>query len=245
MPHIALVTGSAKGIGAAIVRELAARGDAVAIADIDAEQGGALAAELGRAGRASTFVRLDVTRRADWEAARDSVAAALGPIDILVNNAGMFRDKSLLKMQDADWDAVLEVNLKGAWIGMQTLFPSMKQNKWGRILNIASSAYRGSFGQSNYSAAKGGLVSLTKTVAMEGLKSGILVNAIAPHNVNTGILQAVPEAIRKEWLAKSRFGRFMEPEEVAAVAEFFVSDRNRVVTGQLLEVDAGELVGVS
>lgn len=244
MNKVSLITGAAAGIGAAIARELAARGDAVVIADIDRAAGEALAAELTAAGRVATFVELDVAKRADWERARDNVVAAYGGVDVLVNNAGMFRDRTLLKLTDEDWDRVLEVNLKSAWIGMQTLVPGMKTRKWGRIVNVSSSAHRGSFGQSNYSAAKGGLVSLTKTVAIESVKAGILVNAIAPHNVDTQLLKNAPDNLRQEWIAKSRFGRFLEPFEVAAVVEFLTSPRNAVVTGQLIEIDGGDIVGL-
>jgi 3-oxoacyl-[acyl-carrier protein] reductase len=244
MSKVSLVTGAAAGIGAAIARELAQRGDAVVVADIDRTNGEAVVAELQTAGHRAMFVELNVTQRADWERARDEVTAAFGSVDVLVNNAGVFRDRTLLKLSDDDWDRVLDVNLKSAWLGMQVLIPGMKAKKWGRIVNVSSSAHRGSFGQSNYSAAKGGLVSLTRSAAIESVKSGILINAIAPHNVDTQLLQKVAPELRAEWIAKSRFGRFLEPAEVAAVVEFLASPRNAVVTGQLLEIDGGDIVGL-
>lgn len=244
MARVSLVTGAAAGIGAAVVRELARRGDSVAVADIDRVHGEALATELRSAGRQAMFVEMDVSRRGDWERARDSVAAEFGDVEVLVNNAGVFRDRTLLKLSDDDWDRVLDVNLKSAWLGMQTLIPGMKARRWGRIVNVSSSAHRGSFGQSNYSAAKGGLVSLTRTAAIESIKAGILVNAVAPHNVNTQLLQKVPEDIRQQWLAKSRIGRFLEPGEIATVVEFLGSERNTAVTGQLIEIDGGDIVGL-
>ena len=244
MQKVSLVTGAAAGIGAAVAAELAARGDAVVVADIDRTSGEAVVAGLTAAGHQAMFVALDVSKRADWERARDEVTAAFGSVDVLVNNAGVFRDRTLLKLSDEDWDRVLDVNLKSAWLGMQVLIPGMKAKKWGRIVNVSSSAHRGSFGQSNYAAAKGGLVSLTRSAAIESVKSGILVNAIAPHNVDTQLLKKVSDELRQEWIAKSRFGRFLEPAEVAAVVEFLTSPRNAVVTGQLIEIDGGDIVGL-
>jgi 3-oxoacyl-[acyl-carrier protein] reductase len=241
--HVALVTGAASGIGLATARRLADRGVAVAVADINRPAGEDAAASIRASGGRAIFVSLDVADRGAWTAACEETERALGVVDILINNAGVFRDRSLMKLTDEDWDVVQAVNLKGAFLGAQTVFPGMKAKKWGRMVNTSSSAHRGSFGQANYAAAKAGLVGLTRTLALEGVRNGILVNAVAPHNCDTPILKAVPEDIRAEWLKKSRMGRFAEPAEVAVVIDFFASDENTYVTGQLLEIDGADLVG--
>lgn len=241
--HTALVTGAASGIGLATARRLAKRDVAVVIGDINREAGEVAAQELNDAGHRALFVELDVGSRDAWNLALATIETKFGSPDILINNAGVFRDKSLLKMSDDDWDIVQQVNLKGAWLGAQTVFPGMKEKRWGRMVNISSSAHRGNFGQTNYSASKAGLIGLTRTLALEGVRNGILVNAVAPHNCDTPILKAVPEKDRQEWMKASRMGRFAEPEEVAAVIDFFASDDNSYVSGQLLEIDGTDLVG--
>lgn len=241
--HVSLVTGAASGIGLAMARAFAARGDAVVLADVNAEAGEVAASEICDQGGRAVFIRLDVADRGAWTEAAETAARKFGPIDILVNNAGVIRDRSLLKMTDAEWDLVINVNLRGAFLGAQTVFPGMKAKGWGRIVNISSSAHRGGFGQANYASAKAGLVGLTRTLAIEGVKNGILVNAVAPHNVNTPILSTVPEDVKAEWLKKSRLGRFAEPAEIAAVVRFLASDENTIVSGQLIEADGTDLVG--
>jgi 3-oxoacyl-[acyl-carrier protein] reductase len=241
--HVSFVTGAASGIGLAVARKLLRRGDAVVLADLNAEAGEPAARALRDDGHDGIFVELDVARRDSWTSAHAVAEKAFGAVDILVNNAGVIRDRSLLKMTDEDWQLVIDVNLRGTWLGAQTIFPDMKAKGWGRIVNISSSAHRGGFGQSNYSSAKAGIVGLTRTLAIEGAKNRILVNAVAPHNVNTALLATVPETDRAAWLSKSRFGRFAEPEEIAALVCFLASDENAVVSGQLIEADGADLVG--
>lgn len=241
--HVAIVTGGAGGIGLSTVLRLAKRGVSVLIGDIDEEAGTSAAAKASSMGLNVSSVALDVTDRASWQAAVKHAAGRFGAVDILVNCAGMLRDSSIGKMSDDDWDTVLAVNLKGSWLGCQAVLPSMKEKKWGRIVNISSSSHRGTYGQTNYAAAKAGIFGLTRTVALEGMKAGILVNAVAPHTVATPILDRVPQDVKDGWLAKSKVGRFAEPEEIAVVVDFFTSDENTFVNGQILEVDGGELVG--
>lgn len=243
--HTSLVTGAASGIGLAIARRMAARGDKVVIADVNATAGEAAARALREEGHAAAFVELNVAKRENWAQAIAAAEAQFGPVDILVNNAGIIRDRSLLKMSDDEWATVIDVNLKGAWLGAQAVFPAMKAKGWGRIVSISSSAHRGGFGQANYSSAKAGIIGLTRTLAIEGAKNRILANAVAPHNVNTPILATVPDADKQAWLSKSRFGRFAEPDEIAQVVCFLASDDNNVVSGQLIEADGGDLLGTA
>lgn len=241
--HVSLVTGAASGIGLATALRLSRRGDAVVLADVNVKAGEAAAQAIRDEGRDAIFVELDVAKRGSWIDAYALAEKAFGPVDILVNNAGIIRDRSLLKMTDEDWDAVIDVNLRGAWLGSQIVFSGMKSKNWGRIVNLSSSAHRGNFGQANYSAAKAGVIGLTRTIAIEGAKNKILANAIAPHSVNTPTLARFPEAEKAAWIEKSRFGRFAEPEEVAALICFLASDENTFVSGQLIEADGADLVG--
>lgn len=241
--HVAIVTGGAGGIGLATVRKFAQRHVAVAIADLNAEAGEAAAAALNAEGGKAIFVRLNVGDRQSWSSAVGTVSEKLGPVDILVNCAGILRDRSLVKMTDQEWEDVISVNLRGTWLGCQAVFPGMSAKKWGRIVNISSSSHRGTFGQSNYAAAKAGVIGLTRTIALEGMKFGILCNAVIPHTVETAILAKVPEETKEKWKQNSKVGRFAQPEEIAAVIDFFASDDNTFVNGQMLEVDGGELVG--
>ena len=243
--HTSLVTGGASGIGLAIARRMAGRGDRVIIADVNKEAGEEAAKALQGEGHTVIFVELNVAKRDNWTNVIGMVDKQFGPIDILINNAGVVRDRSLLKMTDEEWTTVIDINLRGAWLGAQSVFAAMKASGWGRIVNISSSAHRGGFGQANYSSAKAGIIGLTRTLAIEGAKSKILVNAVAPHNVNTPILATVPETDKQAWLAKSRFGRFAEPEEIARVVCFLASDDNTVVSGQLIEADGGDLLGTA
>jgi 3-oxoacyl-[acyl-carrier protein] reductase len=226
----AIVTGAASGIGAATARRLAAEGATVVCADIDLPGAEVIAGEI-----AGVALHLDVTERASWVAA---VAAAAG-VDVLVNNAGVTRDRSLLKMSDDEWQTVIDIHLKGMWLGCQHVVPSMRERGGGAIVNLSSEARRGAFGQANYSAAKAGIVGLTRTVAIEHARHGIRCNAVAPGAVDTPMTRAVPAAVRASWLPNIPLGRFAEPPEIAAAIAFLVSDDASYVTGQCLGVDGG------
>ena len=240
--HVALITGGAGGIGSVICQRLAQEGAAVIIADLGpgaAERAHSLVIQ----GYQAIAVNLDVSSRDSWTAVMADLPPAFKAVDILVNVAGIVRDRTLMKMTDEDWDAVIDVNLRGSWMGCQFGLAAMVGRGWGRIINIASTAILGTYGQSNYSSAKAGVVGLTHTVALEAARHGVLVNAVAPGIVDTPILASVPEEIRARWIAKMPLGRPAQPAEIASVVAFLASDDASYINGQVLIVDGGATTG--
>lgn len=238
--RVALVTGGAGGIGLAVCQRLRDDGARVIVGDIGEERVANAAASLGDD---TLGVFLDVADRQSWAAAKRAIDARGWQVDIVVNVAGIVRDRSLPKMSDAEWSAVIDVNLRGTWLGCQSAFAWIGDRGWGRIINVASTAIFGAYGQANYSAAKAGIVGLTRTAALEGARRGILVNAVAPGIVETAILADVPPQVREGWLAKMPLKRTAQPEEIAAVIAFLASDDASYMTGQTLVVDGGATTG--
>ncbi len=235
--RIALVTGASGGIGAAIARALHRTGAAVALTGTREAALQELAAELE--GRAHSVVA-DLAGGGDAAALVKQVESALGPIDILVNNAGITRDGLALRMKDADWQAVLDVNLTAAFRLARAVLRGMMRRRSGRIINISSvSGVLGNPGQANYAAAKAGLIGMSKALALEVATRGITVNCLAPGFIETAMTNALPDAVRDDALARVPMGRFGTPQDIGAAAVYLASDEASYVTGQTLTVAGG------
>lgn len=233
----AFVTGSTRGIGLAIARSLHHAGAGVALHGRDRARAQRVAAELGER---AVGVAGDVADAAEIEAAVAAAEAALGPITVLVNNAGLTRDNLLIRLSEEDWDAVVDANLKGAFLTMRTLARGMMKRRGGRIINISSVVgLLGNKGQANYAASKAGLIGLTKAVAKEYASRNILVNCVAPGYIETDMTAALPADVTAALLGAIPLGRLGQPDEVAAAVLFLASDLARYITGQVLVVDGG------
>ncbi len=238
----ALITGSSRGIGKAIALELASRGYAVAVHyGRNREAAEQVAQEAQERGAPSVAV-IGADLAVPEAAARlvNEAAEALGGLDVLVNNAGITRDTLLIRMKDADWNAVLETNLSAVFRATREAIKRMIRQRWGRIVNITSVAgILGNAGQANYVAAKAALIGFTRSVAKEYANRGITVNAIAPGFIESDMTAALPEKVREEYLKSIPMGRFGKPEEVAKAVAFLVSDDAAYINGQTLCVDGG------
>ena len=238
--RVALVTGGARGIGKAIALRLAGEGAKVAIVDL-MDAGVETAREVEQAtGRATTFVKADISKEADAKAAVAAAEEALGPIDILVNNAGITRDGLALTMSEGDWDAVLTVNLKGSFLMSKAVLRGMIKRRRGSIISISSVvARRGNAGQINYSAAKAGLIGLTKSLAREVASRNVRVNAVAPGYIETEMTAKLDEKSRQALIGQIPLGRIGAPEAVADAVAFLAGDQSSFITGAVLAVDGG------
>ena len=244
--RVAIVTGAARGIGAAIAHRLAADGIAVGVVDLDEQGSARTAKEIIEDGGRAIPVGADV---ADEKAAGNAVqqtVAELGPVTVLINSAGIIRDNLIFKMSTSDWDSVMDVHLRGAFLMTRAAQTHMTQAQWGRIVNISSTSALGNRGQANYAAAKAGLIGFTKTLALELGKFGVTANAIAPGFVETEMTQAT--ATRQgidydDWkIAVARdipIGRIGQPEDIAAVASFLCREEAGYVSGQVIFVNGG------
>lgn len=244
--RVALVTGAGRGIGAATAKRLAEDGAKVTLADLDMEGCQAVAAEIEKAGGAATAVRCDVSSSADAQAAVDAALAAYGQLDILVNNAGILRDNLLFKMTEDDWDKVLDVHLKGAFLMSRAAQKPMVEKRDGRIINLSSTSALGNRGQTNYSAAKAGMQGLTRTLAIELGPFGVNVNAVAPGFIDTDMTRATaarmgvtPEQLQAGAIPSIALRRVGQPSEVASVIAFLASDDASYVSGQVIYIAGG------
>jgi len=237
----AVVTGSARGLGKAIALKLASLGANIVLNDIPSSESlDETAEEFKKAGYKVVVTRGDVRNSEDVKAMIAAGVDAFGSVDILVNNAGITNDKPMALMSEDDWDIVLDINLKGAFLCTKFAAKQMMKQKYGRIVNLASVAGRyGNKGQANYSASKAGLIGLTKTTAKEFASRGITCNAVAPGTIKSKMTDALPEEVRNKYLENIPLGRFGTPEDVANVVAFLASDDASYVTAQVIDIDGG------
>ena len=238
--RIAVVTGASRGIGRSIALALAAKGATIVAVDMDQAATDAIVAELQAAGSKALAVVGNVTMAADVERMIDAATEAFGRVDILVNNAGITRDGLLMRMKDEDWDAVLNVNLKGAFLCTRAAFKVMSKQRYGRIVNIASVVGQmGNAGQANYCASKAGLIGLTKSNARELAKRSITVNAVAPGFIATAMTDALSEKVRDELTAQIPLERLGSADDIANAVVFLASEQSAYITGHVLSVNGG------
>jgi 3-oxoacyl-[acyl-carrier protein] reductase len=238
--RVAMVTGGAQGIGRATVMALAKAGAKIALANIQIPKLDETVQELKDMGHEVLKLLVDVTDPVAVQQIVDEAIATWGKIDILVNNAGITKDNLAMRMKTEDWEAVLKVNLNGAFFCTRAVLPSMVKQRWGRIINIASVvAQAGNVGQANYIASKAGIIGLTKAVAAEVAKRNILVNAIAPGFIATPMTEGLPAEVKEKMLSMIPLGRMGTDAEVAHGVLFLASPENTYITGHVLNINGG------
>lgn len=242
--RVAFITGASQGIGLACARKLAESGATVAVAARNQPRLDELVAQITAAGgQASAFV-MDVADEEQVKAAIKAAIAQFGKIDILVNNAGITRDQLVMRMKRADWDAVIDTNLTSAYLCTQQVMSSMLKQRWGRIINITSIfGQMGQAGQANYAASKAGLIGLTMAIAREVGSRGITCNAVAPGFIETAMTEGLPEDLKQNALKMIPLGRIGSVDDVANAVRFLASDEASYITGHVLSVNGGMLMG--
>jgi 3-oxoacyl-[acyl-carrier protein] reductase len=238
---VALVTGAGRGIGKAIALKLAEMGCSVAVNDLaESTEAAATTREIVDGGGEAIFYPFDVTDQSAIKSQMEVIIKQWDKIDILVNNAGIFKDSLIQRMSESDWDKVLDINLKGAFLCSKLVLNSMVFQKWGRIINISSVAgIMGNMGRVNYSASKGGLIAFTRSLAAEVGSRNITVNAIAPGFIKTDMTDKLPAEYKGAVLSRTTLKRFGTAAEVAELAGFLASDRAAYITGQVIGIDGG------
>jgi 3-oxoacyl-[acyl-carrier protein] reductase len=238
---VALVTGGGAGIGRAIAVDLAMHGADVMI--VDRQSTDAAVGEIKKIGRKVSAAQADVSSFDDSVRAVAVTLESLGRLDFLINNAGINKDGVVWKMTEAQWDAVIDVNLKGCFNFIRAVAPIFKEQKSGKIVNITSiNGMRGKFGQANYAASKAGIIGLTKTVARELGKFNVNVNAVAPGMVETEMMRVLPQDVKDKAISETVLERVAQPEDIAHVVTFLCSDYARHITGEVIKVDGGQYI---
>jgi 3-oxoacyl-[acyl-carrier protein] reductase len=237
---VAIVTGASSGLGKATLQKFAEQGAIVINWDVNEERGQTLAASFTRDGHTAAFFHVDTSNADAVRDAAFQVIAKFGKIDILVNNAGITRDATLLKMTDDQWQQVININLTGVYNCTRAVAPYMVEKGYGRIISISSVVgLYGNFGQTNYAAAKAGVIGMTQTWAKELGRKGVTANAVAPGFIHTEILDAMPAEVLDKLKAKVPLQRLGKPEEIAAVNAFLASDDAAYINGAVISVDGG------
>jgi 3-oxoacyl-[acyl-carrier protein] reductase len=238
--HTAVITGGGRGIGKAIAETLARRGVNIVVVDVNLDIARETADYLRTLGVRSIPARADVSKASDVSSIFETAAKEFGKVEILVNNAGITKDGLLMRMREEDWDAVININLKGTFLCSKEAVRLMSKQRYGRIINIASIvAFMGNPGQANYSASKAGIVGLTKTVAREYAGRGITSNAVAPGFITTAMTDALPENVKTEMMKSIPMSRFGTVDDVANAVAFFAENESGYVTGQVIHVNGG------
>ncbi|MFA5353457.1 MAG: 3-oxoacyl-[acyl-carrier-protein] reductase [Thermodesulfovibrionales bacterium] len=238
--HTAVITGGGRGIGKSIGEELVRRGANIVVVDVNREIAQETATEFEKMGVRSIALTGDVSKSADVAAIFEEAVKEFGKVEIVVNNAGITRDGLLMRMKEEDWDAVININLKGTFLCSKEAVKVMSKQRYGRIVNIASIvAFMGNPGQANYSASKAGIVGLTKTVAKEYAGRGITSNAVAPGFITTAMTDALPDNVKQDMMKSIPMNRFGTVEDVAHAVAFLSSPESGYVTGQVIHVNGG------
>jgi NAD(P)-dependent dehydrogenase (short-subunit alcohol dehydrogenase family) len=238
--RVAIITGAAKGIGKAIAERMVKDSYIAILVDVDIESGTNLAKELGNSAQ---FISCDISDIKAVENLFKSVIDKFGKVDAVVNNAGIIRDNVIWKMPEEDFDKVVDINLKGTWLMCKVAGTLMREQKSGRIVNITSRAWLGNRGQSNYSASKAGVVGLTRVLALELGKYGVLVNAIAPGLIDTPLTQKLPQDVQEQLIEAQPTKSIGKPEDIANTVAFLCDDQTQFITGQTIYVDGGKSIG--
>lgn len=239
MGKVAVVTGAGRGIGKGIAKVLAEKGASVLITDVLEENARQAVQEIREAGGKADYVIADVSEEEGGKKVFDAAIEKFGQLDILVNNAGINRDMMAHKMTKDAWDAVIGVNLTGVYNCIRAVLPYMREREYGRIINISSAGWQGNIGQANYSAAKAGVIGLTKTIAKESAKKKITCNAICPGFIETDMTRGIPEKAWDIMVSKIPMGYVGKPEDIGKTVAFLASDEAEYITAEVINVGGG------